>query len=85
MAAENDDGVADGRLHARASMRPRRMAAENEAPDPPPDRAPPASMRPRRMAAENPCRLRTFAAARCGFNEAAAHGRGKLGVDDGHH
>ena len=65
--------------HAVASMRPRRMAAENRAGvDQCPGRTP-ASMRPRRMAAENSHRRLPSVRPRFRFNEAAANGRGKHG------
>ena len=62
----------------RGSMRPRRMAAENPCRrDRHADRGA-GSMRPRRMAAENRSSSPSGLRRTCGFNEAAAHGRGKL-------
>ena len=61
----------------RASMRPRRMAAENFIVAFSRDQIYAASMRPRRMAAENLTADEHARPARPGFNEAAAHGRGK--------
>ena len=52
MAAEIGRPPVRHRPQTRASMRPRRMAAEMMAPAPAPAPAPGASMRPRRMAAE---------------------------------
>ena len=70
-------GAVEGR-HGRASMRPRRMAAENDAPTHNHTGPDGASMRPRRMAAENADAGGACHARRRRFNEAAAHGRGKL-------
>ena len=53
MAAENCAERADLLAGQPASMRPRRMAAENPGVSAMDDDVPPASMRPRRMAAEN--------------------------------
>ena len=62
---------------ANASMRPRRMAAENARRQRRRGRRNGASMRPRRMAAENGGPKGRSETSRPRFNEAAAHGRGK--------
>ena len=77
MAAENAVPLKRRGRPFLASMRPRRMAAENAATSSAAGAAAVASMRPRRMAAENAGRGGFGSSAGAGFNEAAAHGRGK--------
>ncbi len=81
MAAENPDHPGHPRAAALASMRPRRMAAENVGDGHRLARqGRRASMRPRRMAAENRLDGRSVRGHVSRFNEAAAHGRGKRGL-----
>ena len=70
-------GSSNSVIDPRASMRPRRMAAENERGEFPLNEHLFASMRPRRMAAENSYRSNCSYGSGPSFNEAAAHGRGK--------
>ena len=67
----------------QASMRPRRMAAENAGGFGVGHVVQVASMRPRRMAAENVRAVRAKGGDKPSFNEAAAHGRGKRQVPAG--
>ena len=59
------------------------MAAENSRFPRPAHPGGVASMRPRRMAAENDRAASVNRIRRRGFNEAAAHGRGKRGLQPG--
>ena len=80
-AAANGRGKLPGpdprRGGSLASMRPRRMAAENGGSIWAAHANRHASMRPRRMAAENISTDRDDRRLVAGFNEAAANGRGK--------
>ena len=78
MAAENVLERMGGEVAGDASMRPRRMAAENaRGRRGGPSSGGGASMRPRRMAAENVLTTPLGSRIMRRFNEAAAHGRGK--------
>ena len=78
MAAENNvKAAADELRSVVASMRPRRMAAENGGEVRLDRETERASMRPRRMAAENIVIPEELHSSHQGFNEAAANGRGK--------
>ena len=68
----------------RASMRPRRMAAEIGRPRASAGARPRASMRPRRMAAEITDETLMDREGEGGFNEAAANGRGNRAADAAH-